>query len=75
MIDDELPEAVRRIFEPDGNCLHCWRPADRFHPVGPLWVTIREPDGELFLNAFCNWECLGQWVAVRAGGVFVVDKN
>jgi hypothetical protein len=75
MTDEELPEAVRRIREPDGDCLHCRRPADRHHPVGPLWVTIREPDGELFLNAFCCWECLGQWAARQAGGVFVVDKN
>ena len=32
--DDLLEEHMQRFHKPDGNCLHCQRPANRYHPVG-----------------------------------------
>jgi len=76
--DADLEKEVwRRICPPDGNCRLCRQPADRYHPVGPLRVTISEPaiaeihGGETLVHEFCCWECLGHWAAVQAGGVFV----
>jgi len=66
--DLRLERRLRRIRKPDGNCAHCERSADRFHPVGPIVVRIWEPDteGEPFTYEFCCWECLGHWAAVQA---------
>ena len=74
--EDWVEEHLRRFRNSDGNCLHCRRPANRYHPVGPITITISEPDDdEIFTHEFCRWECLAHWFARQAGGVFVVDKN
>jgi hypothetical protein len=65
-----IEEHMHRFHKPDGYCLYCRRPANQHHPVGPITV----PDGEE-THEFCNWECFGQWAAVQAGGVFVIDRN
>jgi hypothetical protein len=67
--DLRLERRLRRIHKPDGNCTHCERAADRYHPVGPLVVKISEPDeqGAFTTYEFCNWECLGHWAAIQAG--------
>jgi hypothetical protein len=74
MRDDWVEEHMQRFLEPDGYCLQCRRPANQHHPVGPITITIRDPDEET-THEFCNWECFGQWAAVQAGGVFIVDQN
>ena len=74
MRDDWVEEHMQRFLEPDGYCLHCRRPANQHHPVGPITITITTPDEEE-THEFCNWECYGQWAAVQAGGVFVIDWN
>ena len=71
---DDLVEEMQRFHKPDGYCLHCRRPANQHHPVGPITITIRDPDGEE-THEFCNWECLAHWFARQAGGVFIVDRN
>jgi hypothetical protein len=74
--DDGVEEHMQRFRKPDGYCLHCQRPANQHHPVGAITVTISAPDSdEILVHEFCRWECLGQWAAVQAGGVFVVDRN
>jgi hypothetical protein len=69
-----VEEHMQRFRKPDGYCLHCRRPANQHHPVGPITITIRDPDGEE-THEFCNWECLAHWFARQAGGVFIVDRN
>ena len=69
-----IEEHLRRFHNPDGNCLNCRRPANRHHPVGPITITISDPDGDEFTHEFCCWGCFGHWAAVQAGGVFV-DRN
>jgi len=75
--DDWVADHMQRFHQPDGHCLHCRRPANRSHPVGPITITVSEPDncGEFFTHEFCCWECLAHWFATQAGGVFVVDRN
>ena len=73
--DDWVEDHMRRFRDPDGNCLHCRRPANRLYPVGPITITISEPDCDDLTHEFCGWECLGQWAAVQAGGTFIVDRN
>jgi hypothetical protein len=72
--DDLLEEHMRRFCKPDGYCLHCGRPANQYHPVGPITITITTPD-ENETHEFCNWECLGRWAAAAGGGVYVVGRN
>jgi hypothetical protein len=75
-VDLRLERRLRRIMRPDGNCTHCERAADRYHPVGPITVTISEPDAdEAVTYEFCNWRCLGHWAAIQGGGVFIIDRN
>ena len=73
--DGRLEDHMQRFCKPDGYCLHCGRPANQRHPVGPITVTISAPDSDDPPHEFCNWECLAQWTAVQAGGVFIVDRN
>jgi hypothetical protein len=73
--DNAREEHLQRFQQPDGHCLQCGRPANQYHPVGPITVTISEPSDETFVHEFCNWKCFGEWAAVQAGGVFVVDRN
>ena len=74
-IKDRLAEAhMQRFHKPDGYCWHCLSPANQHHPVGPITVTISEPDGGE-THEYCNWECLGQWTAEQAGGVLVIDRK
>jgi hypothetical protein len=73
--DNWVEEHMRRFLNPDGNCLHCRKPANRLHPVGPITITISEPDNEILTHEFCCWECLAHRFARQAGGMFVVDKN
>jgi hypothetical protein len=67
--DLRLERRLRRIHKPDGNCAHCERAADRYHPVGPIVIKLTEPDeqGAFATYEFCNWECLGRWAAIQAG--------
>jgi hypothetical protein len=44
-------------------------------PVGPITITVSDPDGDESTHEFCNWECLGHWAAECAGGVLVIERN
>jgi hypothetical protein len=68
---ERLERRLRRLHKPDGNCLHCEHPADRYHPVGPIVVRVSEPDDNetWWTYEFCNWECFAHWAAVEAGFV------
>jgi len=74
---ERLEEHMRRFHEPDGNCLHCQRPANQHHPVGPITITVSAPDdgGRIWRHEFCNWVCFGEWAARCAGGVLVIERN
>jgi hypothetical protein len=75
-IDDDFEEHMRRFHKPDGYCLHCRRPANQYHPVGPITITISDPDSDDILShEFCEWRCFAKWVAVQAGGVFVIGQD
>ena len=74
MRDDWVEEHMQRFHKPDGYCLHCRRPANQHHPVGPITITITTSDGEE-THEFCNCECLAHWFARQAGGVFIVDAS
>ena len=65
--DPHVERRMRRFLQPDGRCYYCERPADHLHPVGPLVVTVKEPNDEELHHEFCCWECLGHWAAVQAG--------
>ena len=71
--EDAVEEHLQRFRKPDGYCLHCQRPANRYHPVGPITVTVSEPDDgdEIWTHEFCCWECIAHWFARQAGGDFV----
>lgn len=71
-IEAAVEEHLQRFHTPDGSCLQCGQPANQYHPVGPVTVTVSEPDdcGEIWTHEFCNWECFGRWAAVQAGGDF-----
>jgi hypothetical protein len=51
---DWIEEHVQRFRKPDGYCIHCGRPANQYHPVGPITITTSEPDdlGEIFTHEF-----------------------
>jgi len=68
-------EYMQRYHEPDGVCFHCGQPANQHHPVGPITITVSDPDGDESTHEFCNWECLGHWAAECTGGVLVIDRN
>src|SRR5262249_57882726 len=68
----ELPYDVAwEIYEPSKtHCYHCKQAAARFFPIGPIIVTLKDP--ETFGDAgieyrFCKWECLAAWACVQAG--------
>ena len=67
----------QRFYKPDGNCLWCGRPADQYHPVGPITITKSEPDDfdDIWAHEFCCWECLALWFAEQAGGVLVGSQD
>jgi hypothetical protein len=65
--NDLVKTRLERFWKPDGKCCQCEKPADRYHPVGPIIVRISEPNGETDTREFCCWECLGHWAAVQAG--------
>ena len=73
--DDRVKEHMRRYMKPDGYCLHCERPANQHHPVGPITITISDPSDEMLTHEFCRWECLAKWMAGCAGGEFVIGPN
>jgi hypothetical protein len=77
MAREEIEDHMRRFHKPDGLCLHCRRPANQHHSVGPIIVAISEPDSgdEIFTHEFCEWRCFGAWAAEQAGGVFIVGQN
>jgi hypothetical protein len=54
--DDWVEEHLQRFQDPDGNCLHCRRPANQHHPIGPITITISDPDGDES-HEFCEWRC------------------
>jgi hypothetical protein len=69
---------LARIERPDGRCYYCELPADRLHSVGPINVTITDPEWvgrEGVLHEFCSWECFAHYAATQAGGKFVVDER
>jgi hypothetical protein len=68
-------EYMQRYHKPDGVCFHCGQPANQHHPVGPITITVSDPDGDESTHEFCNWECLGHWAARCAGGVLVIDRS
>ena len=70
-------EHMERLRKPDGYCLHCGQPANQYFPIGPIVVTISEPDDndKIHVHEFCNWECLCRWAAEQAGGDFIIDRN
>jgi len=66
--DDRAEEHMQRFHKPDGYCLHCQRPANQHHPVGPITITISAPDSdEIYTHEFCNWECLAGGQLCRPG--------
>jgi hypothetical protein len=70
---------MERFNKPDGKCLYCRQPVDRFHPIGPIVITVSDPDidaarGEPFVHEFCVWECFSHWAANQSGGSFVVER-
>jgi hypothetical protein len=70
--DDDCEEHMQRFRNPDGCCLHCGRPVNRYHPVGPVTITLADPDMERRGDhEFCCWDCLACWAAQQAGGDFV----
>jgi len=75
--EEAFEEYMGRLQKPDGCCMHCGQPANRYFPTGPIVVTISEPDDndKIHTHEFCNWECFGRWAAEQAGGVFVVHRN
>jgi hypothetical protein len=73
--DDRLAEHMDRFQNPDGYCLHCRRPANQHHPVGPIMITICAPDSDDLTHEICEWRCFAKWAAVQAGGVFVAGQN
>jgi hypothetical protein len=74
---DMFGEHMRRYLKPDGRCLQCGQPANQYHPVGPIVITISDPDSaeDPRPHEFCEWRCFGRWAAVQAGGTLVVDQN
>jgi hypothetical protein len=67
-----VEEHLQRFHTPDGACLHCRQPANRYHPVGPITITLSAPDdGNIWAHEFCNWDCVAAWFAEQAGGDFV----
>ena len=74
---EAFSEYMERLQKPDGRCLWCHEPASQHHPVGPIVVSISEPDDndKIHTYEFCNWECLGHWAAECAGGALVVDRT
>jgi len=74
--DDRREEQMQRFCKPDGYCLHCQRPANQHHPVGPITITISAADDcNEYTHEFCEWRCFAHWAATQAGGVFVVGQN
>jgi len=75
MKDEDIEDHMQRFHKPDGNCLWCGRPADQYHPVGPITITKSEPDDgdEIWTYEFCCWECLAHWSAEGAEGTLVVE--
>ena len=50
--DNAREEHLQRFQQPDGHCLQCGRPVNQPHPVGPITVTISDPDNEAFVHEF-----------------------
>jgi len=69
--EDAVEEHLQRFRKPDGYCLHCQRPANRYHLVGPITVTLSAPDDGDRTHEFCDWRCAAAWFAEQAGGDFV----
>jgi hypothetical protein len=75
----DMRDHMARTERPDGRCFYCGQPADRFHPLGPITITVSDPDidsarGEPYVHEFCIWECFSHWAATQSGGRFVVDQ-
>jgi hypothetical protein len=73
--NDWVEEHMQRFCEPDGYCLHCRRPANQHHPVGPITITISAPDSDDLAHEFCNWRCFAEWTALQAGGTFIAGRS
>jgi hypothetical protein len=47
-------------------CSNCQEDAARFNPVGPIEVTIKDPElvGPIgVVEIFCSWMCFGDWLS------------
>jgi hypothetical protein len=69
-------EHMHRLQKPDGRCFYCRQAVNRFHPIGPIVITVSEPDdcGDSTTREFCTWECFSHWAAVQSGGKFIVES-
>jgi len=75
MTDERLEDHMQRFEQPDGYCFHCGQPANQHHPVGPITITISDPNCDDRTHEFCEWRCFARWAAAEAGGNFVVGRN
>lgn len=52
-------------------CSLCERDASRYAPVGPIRVTVEEPEfaDSPIEKVFCCWECVADWFQIQAGRV------
>src|SRR5262249_60270983 len=48
-------EYMQRCHKPHGVCFHCGQAANQHHPVGPITITVSDPDGDESTHEFCNW--------------------
>src|SRR5215475_15535300 len=45
-------EYMQRYHKPDAVCFHCGQPANQHHPVGPITITVSDPDGDESTHEF-----------------------
>jgi hypothetical protein len=74
--DINADSMLEEQMQPSGRCHQCGQPTDQHHPVGPIVITVSDPDAEKpDTHRFCEWRCFGRWAAVQAGGEFVVGDD
>lgn len=61
---------TKRLSLPLSTCGHCKQEASQYAPVGPVIITIKDPE---FIGphgieqAFCSWACAAEWFCIQAG--------
>jgi hypothetical protein len=57
------------LIKPSPTCSLCERDASRCALVGPLVVTVEEPEfaDSPIEKIFCCWECASDWFQIQAG--------